>query len=118
MFFFIDELDRCNPHFAIKLLERVKHLFEVPNIIFVLAVNIDQLQYAVQGFYGSSNIDGKQYLKRFIDIEYSLPAPNLEEYCKFMFGAYDFNSFLIIINDAVTMNCIWKEKCLRQLQQI
>lgn len=93
VFFFIDELDRCNPHFAVKLLERVKHLFEVPNIIFVLAVNIDQLQYAVQGFYGSSNIDGKQYLKRFIDIEYSLPAPNLEEYCKFMFGAYDFNSF-------------------------
>lgn len=93
VFFFIDELDRCNPHFAVKLLERVKHLFEVPNIIFVLAVNIDQLQYAVQGFYGSSNIDGKQYLKRFIDIEYSLPAPNLEEYCKFMFEAYDFNSF-------------------------
>ena len=93
VFFFIDELDRCNPHFAVKLLERVKHLFEVPNIIFVLAVNIDQLQYAVQGFYGSSHIDGKQYLKRFIDIEYTLPAPDLEKYCKFLIDAYDFNSF-------------------------
>lgn len=93
VFFFIDELDRCNPHFAVKLLERVKHLFEVPNIIFVLAVNIDQLQYAVQGFYGSSHIDGKQYLRRFIDIEYTLPAPDLEKYCKFMIEAYDFNSF-------------------------
>lgn len=93
VFFFIDELDRCNPHFAVKLLERVKHLFEVPNIIFVLAVNIDQLQYAVQGYYGSSHIDGKQYLKRFIDIEYTLPAPDLEKYCKFLIEAYDFNSF-------------------------
>lgn len=93
VFFFIDELDRCNPHFAVKLLERVKHLFEVPNIIFVLAVNIDQLQYAVQGFYGSSHIDGKQYLKRFIDIEYTLPSPDLEKYCKFLIEAYDFNSF-------------------------
>ncbi len=93
VFFFIDELDRCNPHFAVKLLERVKHLFEVPNIIFVLAVNIDQLQYAIQGFYGSSYIDGKQYLKRFIDIEYTLPAPDLEQYCKYMIETYDFNSF-------------------------
>lgn len=93
VFFFIDELDRCNPHFAVKLLERVKHLFEVPNIIFVLAVNVSQLQYAVQGFYGSSNIDGKQYLKRFIDIEYTLPAPDLENYCKFVIEAYDFNRF-------------------------
>lgn len=93
VFFFIDELDRCNPHYAVKLLERVKHLFEVPNIIFVLAVNISQLQYAVQGFYGSSNIDGKEYLRRFIDIEYTLPAPNMEEYCKFLFDAYDFGTF-------------------------
>lgn len=93
VFFFIDELDRCNPHYAVKLLERVKHLFEVPNIIFVLAVNINQLQYAVQGFYGSSNIDGKEYLRRFIDIEYTLPAPNMEEYCKYIFDAYDFGIF-------------------------
>lgn len=93
VFFFIDELDRCNPHFAVKLLERIKHLFEVPNIIFVLAVNIDQLQYAVQGYYGSALLDGKQYLKRFIDIEYNLPAPNLEKYCKFMIENYDFSSF-------------------------
>lgn len=93
VFFFIDELDRCNPHYAVKLLERVKHLFEVPNIIFVLAVNINQLQYAVQGFYGSSNIDGKEYLRRFIDIEYTLPAPNMEEYCKFLFDAYGLGDF-------------------------
>lgn len=93
VYFFIDELDRCNPHFAVKLLERVKYLFEVPNIIFVLAVNIEQLQYAIQGYYGSANIDGKQYLKRFIDIEYTLPAPDLEEYCRFLIKAYDFGSF-------------------------
>lgn len=93
VFFFIDELDRCNPHYAVRLLERVKHLFEVPNIIFVLAVNIDQLQYAVEGFYGSSKINGKEYLRRFIDIEYTLPTPDMEEYTKFLYSAYDFGDF-------------------------
>lgn len=93
VYFFIDELDRCNPHFAVKLLERVKHLFEVPNIIFVLAVNIEQLQYAIQGFYGSSNINGREYLKRFIDYEYSLPEPNVEEYCTFLYEQYGLKDF-------------------------
>lgn len=37
--FFVDELDRCNPHYAVAVLERIKHLFEIPNIVFVLAVN-------------------------------------------------------------------------------
>lgn len=91
--FFIDELDRCNPHYAIKLLERIKHLFEVPNIIFVLAVNINQLKYAIQGFYGSSNIDGEEYLKRFIDLQYSLPCPNLETFINHLYNYHNFDSF-------------------------
>lgn len=93
VFFFIDELDRCNPHYAVKLLERIKHLFDVPNIIFVLAVNLNQLQHAVQGFYGSSMIDGKEYLRRFIDIEYTLPVPDMEAYCNFLYEEYDLKTF-------------------------
>ena len=91
--FFIDELDRCNPHYAVKLLERVKHLFEVPNIIFVLAVNIQQLQYAIQGYYGSSYIDGREYLKRFIDLNYSLPAPDMKKYTKVLYDTHNFKDF-------------------------
>ena len=91
--FFIDELDRCNPHYAVKLLERVKHMFEVPNIIFVLAVNIKQLQYAIQGYYGSSNIDGQEYLKRFIDLNYILPAPDLRNYAQVLFETHAFKNF-------------------------
>ena len=91
--FFIDELDRCNPHYAVKLLERVKHLFEVPNIIFVLAVNIRQLQHAIQGYYGSSSIDGEEYLKRFIDLNYSLPTPDLKDYAKVLYDRHSFDEF-------------------------
>lgn len=93
LIFFIDELDRCNPHFAVKLLERVKHIFEVPNIIFVLSLNINQLQYAIQGFYGSSNINGREYLRRFIDIEFTLPAPNMESYSEFLYEKYELDTY-------------------------
>lgn len=88
--FFIDELDRCNPAYAVKVLERVKHLFDIPNIIFVLAVNKQQLGCAIQGYFGSSQMDADEYLRRFIDIEYTLPEPDMEKYCKMLYGKYEF----------------------------
>jgi len=90
--FFIDELDRCNPKFAVKVLERIKHLFDIPNVIFVLSINKEQLGYAVQGYYGSSNIDAQNYLRRFIDIEYTLPQPNVDKLCDYMYEVHDFDS--------------------------
>lgn len=41
--FIVDELDRCRPTFAIELLERVKHIFDVPNLVFVFGLNRDEL---------------------------------------------------------------------------
>ena len=35
--FIIDELDRCRPTFAIELLERVKHIFDIPDMVLYLA---------------------------------------------------------------------------------
>ena len=35
---FVDELDRCNPLYAIKLLERIKNFLDIENIIFVILV--------------------------------------------------------------------------------
>ena len=89
--FFIDELDRCSPKFAVLVLERIKHLFDIPNIIFVLSINKKQLGYAIQGYYGSANIDANNYLRRFIDIEYTLPRPNIKVFCEYLYTVYNFN---------------------------
>lgn len=94
--FFIDELDRCNPHYAVKVLERVKHLFEVPNIAFIIAVNEEQLQYAVQGFYGSDQINGKEYLRRFFDMNITLPKPNMSNYVRVLYDVHKFDDYFSV----------------------
>lgn len=91
--FFIDELDRCNPAYAVKVLERVKHLFDIPNIVFVLAVNKQQLACAIQGYFGSARMDADEYLRRFIDIEYTLPEPDMEKFCRMLYDKYEFDQF-------------------------
>ena len=74
--FFIDELDRCSPVFAIALLERIKHFFEVPNLVFVLLIHRDQLYEAIRGVYGQ-NTDAVAYLHKFVHLFMTLPVHRL-----------------------------------------
>ena len=69
---FVDELDRCKPDFAVSLIERIKHFFDVPNIVFVLLLNREQLEKAVKGVYGSET-DASTYLGKFVNFFFSLP---------------------------------------------
>lgn len=71
---FIDELDRCRPDFAIVVLERVKHLFAVPGFVFVLGMDATQLAASVKAVYGA-DFAAEGYLRRFIDLDFNLPAP-------------------------------------------
>lgn len=75
IFVLIDELDRCRPDYAIKLLEGIKHLFGVPGVYFVIATNIPQLAHSINAVYGVG-FDSERYLKRFFDLEYELEIPN------------------------------------------
>lgn len=97
--FFVDELDRCNPHYAVKVLERIKHLFEVPNIAFIIAVNEEQLQYAIQGFYGSDKINGKEYLRRFFDMNITLPKPDMSNYVRVLYNVHKFDDYFTFNQD-------------------
>lgn len=78
--FFVDELDRCNPIFAVRTLERIKHIFDIPNIVFVLSIDKKQLENSICGYFGTDKFDAEEYLRRFIDIEYQLPEPSYDSY--------------------------------------
>ena len=92
--FFIDELDRCRPSFAIQLLERIKHLFDLANICFVLSVNKGQLESVVRAVYGS-NINAQEYLRRFFDLEYGLPAGKSVDFTAALLKRFDVDSYFI-----------------------
>jgi hypothetical protein len=89
----IDELDRCKPSYAIEILETIKHLYSVKNIVFVLSIDKEQLCHAVCGYYGSENLNSNDYLQRFIDIEYSIPKSDIKSFVKFMYSKYDFDGY-------------------------
>lgn len=77
--FFIDELDRCRPTFAIELLEVIKHLFDIDNFIFIVSIDKEQLSHSVATIYGQ-NMDTVGYLRRFFDLDYKLPKIEFKKY--------------------------------------
>lgn len=77
--FFIDELDRCRPTFAIELLEVIKHLFNIDNFIFIISIDKEQLSHSVSTIYGQ-NMDTLGYLRRFFDLDYKLPKIDIKQY--------------------------------------
>ncbi|MDO8939154.1 MAG: P-loop NTPase fold protein [Methylicorpusculum sp.] len=92
LIFIIDELDRCRPTFSIELLEKVKHFFNVKNIVFVLGADKDQLSHAIRAVYGAG-LDTNGYLRRFIDFDYLLPLPERGLFLKALFKSYGFNEY-------------------------
>lgn len=70
----IDELDRCKPEFAVSLLERIKHFFDVENVVFVLFLNKKQMHNAIKGVYGPAT-DANTYLEKFLNFTFTLEQP-------------------------------------------
>lgn len=80
---FVDELDRCIPQYAIKVLERLHHIFyELDNVVVVMAIDRKQLEHSVEEMFGKgkSSIDIEKYLKKFIDFSVVLDNGVLNEF--------------------------------------
>lgn len=76
---FIDELDRCKPTFAVKLLEQIKHYLDDDRITFVFSVNIAELQHTIRHYYGDE-FDACRYLDRFFTLRVSMPPADKNKF--------------------------------------
>lgn len=103
--FIVDELDRCKPEFSIRLIERIKHFFDVPKVVFILAMNKSQLEESINSYYGF--VSENKYLDKFIDttiflnhknnrlVNYSFAVSNYIENLGLQFNEKDYE---VIVN--------------------
>jgi len=75
----LDELDRCSPTFAVRLLETVKHYFNNDKIVFLISTHNSTLAHTVKKFYGNG-FNGELYLDKFYDLKLNLPDINKKIY--------------------------------------
>lgn len=113
LFVFVDELDRCRPDYAIELLEGIKHLFGVPGVYFVVATNTVQLGESVKAVYGSG-FDGVRYLKRFFDLQYTLPEPDNVNFARSLFAKVQVIDELNFVHGIESLDGFFSDPSLLQ----
>lgn len=88
----VDELDRCMPEYAIKVLERLHHMFEgLDNVIVLLAIDSTQLEHSVKEIYGEQ-VDTERYLRKFISFRVRLDTGKAQNQILNNYGYY-FSKF-------------------------
>lgn len=79
MILIIDELDRCNPIYASKVLETIKHFYDFSNITIIYVSNNKELANTMKKQYGES-FNGYEYLNKFYDFVITLDNDKNIEY--------------------------------------
>lgn len=89
----IDELDRCRPDYAVRMLERIKHFFDIHGVVFIIASDGKNLPAAVKSQYGSE-VAGEEYLRKFFDYEYMLPEPTAYQFSGILFESFEWSAIV------------------------
>ena len=114
---FVDELDRCNPIYSIKLLERIKLFFDHENIIFVFSVNENELTNTISNYYGQ-NFDSHRYLNKFFDISIDLPKVNISNYMEYLGIERNSKYFNKTIHEIIEYYNFTMRDCIRYYQSL
>jgi len=119
--FLIDELDRCLPEYAIKVLERLHHLNEeTENVISIVAIDKTQLKTSIEQIFGFE--DAGEYLKKFI--QFTVPL-NLGEVSALITDKYSeyiglFDKDIFAFDDSIEefMSAIFSSVDVRTQEQL
>jgi hypothetical protein len=95
--FLVDDLDRIPPDQAVEVLESLKNLFDVPNCVFVLAIDYDVVVKGLESKFGKKTEENEREFRSFFDkiiqVPFSMPT-----------GTYDMGSLLADKLNSLSIN--------------
>lgn len=117
----VDELDRCLPEYAIKILERLHHLTENNNnTIMIIAVDKKQLMSSVKQIFGFESPE--KYLEKFfnfeIKLDYGMPSEKIVEKYAAYIDLFDKEIFPFDDSIEECLQNIFKDIDIRTQEQI
>lgn len=92
---FVDDLDRCFPDLAIKLLESIKLVLSQSGFVFVLGVARTviegYLQHRYQKEYGLETFEGEFYLDKIVQLPFHIPphGERINQFCDSLLNQLD-----------------------------
>jgi hypothetical protein len=85
--FFVDDLDRIQPSDAVEVLEALKNIFDIPQCVFVLAIDYEVVVKGLEYKFGTKTTENEREFRSFFDkiiqVPFSMPT-----------GAYKMDRFI------------------------
>lgn len=81
MILIVDELDRCNPLYATRMLETIKHFYNLENVTVIIVANNNELKSIINKQYGI-DFNSYGYLNKFYDYVITIDSARSLDYCK------------------------------------
>lgn len=83
LYIIIDDLDRCRPEYAVKMFERLQHFANDQRVVFVLAIDYEEILSMIEHFYGYRD-SGNRFLEKVIDQFIDLDNRQYEDYSEYL----------------------------------
>ena len=83
LYIVIDDLDRCRPEYAMKMLERLHHFANDDRVVFILGIDYGEISDMIEHFYGYRD-SGNRFLAKIVDIFVDLENRQYEDYGKYL----------------------------------
>lgn len=121
MVFLVDELDRCLPEYAIKVLERLHHLTEgTTNVITIISIDKERLTSSIKQIFGFDDIE--KYLRKFIQFTVPLDTGVISERITDKFSEYIelFDMEIFPVEDSIEefMQVVFKGIDIREQERL
>lgn len=109
--FFVDDLDRIPPTDAVEVLESLKNIFDIPNCVFILAIDYDVVVKGLEGKFGKKTKENEREFRSFFDkiiqVPFTMPV-----------GAYDITTFLKTKLNDLGVEPVFIEASIGQITKI
>ena len=108
--FFIDDMDRLEPVVAVQILSLLKNLFDVPDCVFVLAIDYEVVVKGLEKKFGkpsdtvfgqTNNREFRSYFDKIIQLTFRVPTDQLDlnQYLRELLGRINFCGLRLLKNE-------------------
>jgi len=99
---FIDDLDRCAPKTVANILEAINLFFDQKGCLFIMGMDLNVISKAIESQYNEylgedHSFSGRNYLKKMIQLEFTLPKIRQEDMTGFVNELIGTNETLNIL---------------------
>ena len=109
--FFVDDLDRIPPTDAVEVLESLKNIFDIPNCVFILAIDYEIVVKGLKDKFGDKTKENEREFRSFFDkiiqVPFTMPV-----------GAYDITTFLKTKLNDLGVEPVFIEASIGQITKI